>query len=900
MTRKAMEALSSAAEAAVDAGNQQLTPLHLAQSLLQDPEGIGKQAVMRSSGEEAYNSIMRGLNKRLVRIPVIDPPPVQAEPSQETMRTLQKAKKLQKKRGDTYLGVDVLLCATLGAPDVKEAIAEAGLSPQQLESAVEGMRGADSKVDSQGGDENYEALSKYAVDLTAKAESLDPVIGRDEEIRRCIRILCRRTKNNPVLIGEPGVGKTAIAEGLAQRVIRGDVPDHLKGTRVFSLDMGLLVAGTKYRGEFEERIKAVLKEVQAAEGKIVLFIDEIHLVLGAGKSDGAMDAANLLKPALARGELRCIGATTLSEYRLHIEKDAAFERRFQQVMVAEPSVADTINILRGLSERYSSFHGVRIADRALVIAAELSDRYITDRFLPDKAIDLVDEACSNIRVQLDSVPEDIDIMQRRLTALKVEQTALSKEKDKASVGRLADVNKEVSSLEETLRPALSRYEQERERLDELRRLRSKREELLSKLEMAEVRNDLAMAADIKYGSLPEVEATIKAAQRARNPDGLLSEIVSPEEIAKVVARWTGIPVTRLQQTEREKLLSLREALHKRVVGQNRAVDIVADAVLRSRAGLAASQRGSSFLFLGPTGVGKTELCKALAALLFDDEKMMVRVDMGEYQEKHSVSRLVGAPPGYIGHDEGGQLTEAVRRHPHSVVLLDEVEKAHPEVLNVLLSVMDDGRLTDGKGRTVNFANTLLIMTSNLGSEFLTESANQAGEERTRAEGLALGVVHRHFRPEFLNRLDETVVFEPLSSGQLREIARLQARHISERLTPRNMTMNISDAALDLVVQEAYDPRFGARPLRRWLEHQVVTELSRLIVSGSLLEGGSVSIDVTSGGFQKRQLRYDVSAPPPEAHHKKRSKLAGGAWENHGFDDEDDEMEDDVAADLASL
>lgn len=890
MTKKAMEAISAAAEAATDSGNPQLTPVHLAQALLADAEGIGKQVIIRAANEEAYTRVLRGLQKHLVRLPVVDPAPLQVEPSQDMMRVLQNGKKIQKKRGDSYLGVDVLLCAVVASPQLKQILQDADISAKQVETAAEAMRGADTKVDTQNGDENFEALSKYAVNLTAKASKLDPVIGRDEEIRRCIRILCRRTKNNPILIGEPGVGKTAIAEGLAQRIVKGDVPETLRDTQLHALDMGLLVAGTKYRGEFEERIKAVVKEVTAAEGKVVLFIDEIHLVLGAGKSDGAMDAANLLKPALARGELRCIGATTLAEYRQHIERDAAFERRFQQVLVKEPSVPDTINILRGLSERYSSFHGVRISDRALVIAAELSDRYIADRFLPDKAIDLVDEACSNIKVQLDSVPEEIDIMQRRLTSLRVEKTALSKEKDKTSQDRLAEVIKEESDLEEKLRPLVSRHKAERERLDDIRRLRSKREDLLGRLDVAEARNDLAIAADIKFGSLPDVEAAIKQHQRKRPTESLLSEVVTPEEIAKVVSRWTGIPVTRLQQTEREKLLNLRDELHKRVIGQDRAVDVVADAVLRSRAGLAAPQRGSSFLFLGPTGVGKTELCKALAALLFDDEKMMVRIDMSEYQEKHSVSRLVGAPPGYIGHDEGGQLTEAVRRHPHSVVLMDEVEKAHKDVLNVLLSVMDDGRLTDSKGRTVNFANTLLILTSNLGSEFLT-AAGPTAQDRKQAEDLALGAVHSHFRPEFLNRLDETVVFEQLSAVQLRTITRLQVKMIEDRLTPRNMTMSVSDAALEHVVQAAYNPLYGARPLRRWLEQHVVTALSRLIVGGQLQEGGSVSIDIDRNDASK--LEYTTSPPPQDnAGSQSRSKSLG-KWDSvlsvDSYDDSDEDM-----------
>ena len=869
-TEKTQQMLIKAKEVATEHSHTQFGPLHVLYALLTDEQGLLKEVFEKmherptsptSSGYYTPNprnrtgtSLSAALDRceKLMdsKTPRQNPPPPEISPNGALMTVLQNAVKEQRKLGDTHLSVDVLIYALSGDSDVMDALIAGGVTRSALERVLKEIRGTH-RVDSSSADEKFNALKKYGQDLTELAEQgkLDPVIGRDEEIRRVIRILSRRTKNNPVLIGEPGVGKTAIAEGLAQRIVRGDVPENLH-CKLVSLDMGALIAGAKYRGEFEERLKAVLSEVRDNPNSVILFIDEIHTVLGAGRTEGSMDAANLLKPMLARGELRCIGATTLDEYRKYMEKDAAFERRFQQVYVGEPSVEDTVSILRGLKDRYEQHSGVRITDAALVMAATLSQRYITQRFLPDKAIDLIDEACASVRVQLDSQPEAIDQLQRKQTQLEIEATALAREKDAASAARLVKVKEEIERIRDELLPLRARYENERKGLTEIQDLQRKLDTLQNKIEAAKRRGDLALAADLQYGAIPECEARIKELQArndAQRESRMVSEIVGPEQIAEIVSRWTGIPVAKLNQTEKEKLLELGDHMARRVIGQPEAVRAVAEAVLRSRAGLANENRPTgSFLFLGPTGVGKTELAKTLAHELFDDEKHIVRIDASEYMEQHSVARLIGAPPGYVGHDEGGQLTEAVRRRPYSVVLFDEVEKAHPLVWNILLQVLDDGRLTDGQGRTVDFTNTVLILTSNLGSQYMfPDKATTEDAVRERV----MGEVRAHFKPEFLNRLDDIVVFHPLGRDTLRKIAENLVAQVSARTEDQhNISLVLTPAATDYILDSNYEPTYGARPIRRFIERNIVTELSKLIIRGRVMDDTTVTIGYDGDDF----------------------------------------------------
>ncbi len=852
-TQKSLEAVQGAQELARSQNHQQMEQVHLLLALLRQeggliPQLLQKMGITVESLEAAANAELQKLPRvtgsreadRFYITADVDAAFQAAEAQAETMK-------------DEYVSVEHLLLGLLeaAAGPVKELFRTYRITKEACLQALQTVRG-NQRVTTDNPEGTYDALEKYGTDLVKRAreQKMDPVIGRDEEIRNVIRILSRKTKNNPVLIGEPGVGKTAIAEGLAQRIVRRDVPKGLQDKTVFSLDMGALVAGAKYRGEFEERLKAVLNEVRQSEGRIILFIDELHTVVGAGKTDGAMDAGNLLKPMLARGELHCIGATTLDEYRQYIEKDPALERRFQPVLVNEPTVEDTISILRGLKERYEVFHGVKIADSAIIAAATLSNRYITDRFLPDKAIDLVDEACAQIRTEMDSMPAELDTVSRRIIQLEIEEAALKKEDDELSKARLAELRKELAEERDTFNSMKAKWDNEKNAIGRVQQLREQIEDLNRQIEAAEQKYDLEKAAELKYGKLPEAQRQLAEEER-RTQDlqehTILRDRVTDEEIAKIVERWTGIPVSRLVQGEREKLLTLDETLHKRVIGQDEAVQAVTEAIQRSRAGIQDPDRPiGSFLFLGPTGVGKTELAKTLAQALFDDENNLVRIDMSEYMEKYSVSRLIGAPPGYVGYEEGGQLTEAVRRKPYSVVLFDEVEKAHPDVFNVLLQVLDDGRITDSQGRTVDFKNTIIILTSNLGSEYLLSGIRPDGSIDPAAREQVEALLRRSFRPEFLNRLDEIVFYKPLTRDNITGIIDLQIAKLNSRLAEQQIHCQLTEAAKQAIVDAAYDPQYGARPLRRYVQHTVETMLSKRLLQGNILPGQTVTVDAEDG------------------------------------------------------
>ncbi len=842
--------IQSAQSLALREGHQQFTSEHLLKVLLDDEEGLaaglissagGQPAIALQKTEEALSKLSKVSGEGAGQI-YLTPP---------LAKVFDQAEKLAKKAGDNFVTVERLLTALAIEPSAgsSKILKESGVTPNSLNAAINDIRKGRT-ADSASAEQSYDALKRYAQDLTEAAAQgkLDPVIGRDEEIRRTVQVLSRRTKNNPVLIGEPGVGKTAIAEGLALRIVNGDVPESLKDKRLLALDLGAMIAGAKYRGEFEERLKAVLQEISAADGGIILFIDEMHTIVGAGKADGAMDASNLLKPALARGELHCVGATTLDEYRKHVEKDAALARRFQPVFVSEPSVEDTISILRGLKEKYELHHGVRITDNALVAAATLSDRYISDRFLPDKAIDLMDEAASRLRMQVDSKPEELDELDRKIIQLKIEREALKKEADDASKDRLHKLEKEIADLEEKSNNLTRRWEEEKDKLSSAQKLKEELETLRFELEQAQRRGDLERASELTYGVIPELENRIKEAEaNSDSLNSMVEEEVTSNHIAQVVSRWTGIPVDKMLEGEREKLLHMEEALTRRVVGQEEAVEAVSTAVRRARAGLQDRSRPiGSFIFLGPTGVGKTELTKALAEFLFDDEQAMVRIDMSEYMEKHSVARLVGAPPGYVGYEEGGNLTEAVRRRPYQVVLFDEIEKAHPDVFNILLQVLDDGRLTDGQGRTVDFRNTLIIMTSNLGSEFLVNRSALDDDELAKAQ--VMEAVRAAFRPEFLNRIDEIIIFHRLKPEQMTAIVEIQLKHLQDLLSDRHVVIELDDLAKDWLAHKGYDPAYGARPLKRVIQKNVQDSLADLILEGAISDGETVQISANQDGL----------------------------------------------------
>ncbi len=858
-TQKSIAAVQSAQQLAATYGNQQLLPEHILLALLQQEDGLIPGCVERCgvSASTLKNSV-QDLVEALPKVSGVTADRIYS--TQELEAAMNEAESIATKMQDEYISVEHLMLGIIdkATGKLKQTLQASGVTYQKFMEVLKDVRG-NQKVTSDNPEETYDVLKKYGSDLTemARNQKLDPVIGRDDEIRNVVRILSRKTKNNPCLIGEPGVGKTAIAEGLAQRIVKGDVPDNLKDKTLFSLDMGSLIAGAKFRGEFEERLKAVLNEVKKSDGEIILFIDELHTIVGAGKSDGAMDAGNLLKPMLARGELHCIGATTLNEYRQYIEKDAALERRFQPVMVDEPTVEDTIAILRGLKQRYEVYHGVKIQDGALIAAATLSNRYISDRFLPDKAIDLVDEACALIKTEMNSMPTEMDDVRHDIMQLEIEEAALKNEEDNLSKAHLEEIQKELAELRDKFNEMSTRWENERDSIGKVQKIREEIEAVKAQIEQAENSYDLNKAAELKYGRLPQLmeekEACEKAAEEAENSTNkLLRDRVTEEEIAKIVSRWTGIPVSKLVESERNKLLHLDDILHHRVIGQDEAVQKVADAILRSRAGIQDPNRPiGSFMFLGPTGVGKTELAKALAEALFDDEKAMVRIDMSEYMEKYSVSRLIGAPPGYVGYDEGGQLTEAVRRKPYAVVLFDEVEKAHPDVFNVLLQVLDDGRITDSQGRTVDFKNTIIILTSNLGSDIILEGITDNGEISEEARSMVDQLLKRSFRPEFLNRLDEIIYYKPLTKANIYGIVDLLVKDLRKRMEARQLDLTLTDAAKDYMIDTAFDPQYGARPLKRFIQSNIETLVARKIIAEDPVPGTVITIDYDGTGLVAR-------------------------------------------------